>query len=247
MPVLDAHIHIGANRRTKYYPVEQMLRDLAEAGADGAVVFAFPEDMYRIADSPEARAAANAYVLEAARDHAHIYPFYFVWTDFLVPHDFAQYAGVKWHRHSDEPRYDYGDPGCEAFLQAAAALRMPITLEEELEDTAAFIDRVAGTRVSVIIPHLGMLNGGPKAMARFFGQPHVFFDTSCAPKEVARWFLDEIGGDRLLFGSDVSGTAQPFFNFPRVERERVEALGLSEEERRLVFGGNLLRLLGRDG
>jgi len=245
--VIDAHIHVGANRRTKYYPVEQMLDDLADARADGAVVFAFPEDMYRITDSPQARAAANAYVLEAAQGREHVYPFYFVWTDFVVPDDFAHYAGVKWHRHGDEPRYDYADPACEAFLQAAAALRMPVTLEEELQDTAAFIDRVSGTGLSVIIPHLGMLNGGARATARFFDRPHVFFDTSCAPQEVGRWFLDEIGADRLLFGSDVSGTAQPFFNFPRVEREKVEALGLSEEEHRLIFGGNLVRLLGRGG
>ena len=59
MPILDAHIHLGANRHTKYYPPERMLADLAAAEADGAVVFAFPEDMYRVTDSPEARRAAN--------------------------------------------------------------------------------------------------------------------------------------------------------------------------------------------
>jgi hypothetical protein len=243
VPIIDGHIHLGANRHTKYYPAERMAADLAAAGADGAVVFAFPEDVYRITDTPEARAAANAYVLEVARREAQVYPFYFVWTDYALPDDLGAYAGVKWHRHADEPRYDYAGPRCEAFLQAAAALRLPITLEEELDATAAFVDRVAGSGITVIIPHLGMLNGGHRAMVRFSGCPHVCFDTSCAPGEVARWFLAEIGPRRLLFGSDVSGTAEPFFNFPRVEREKLESLGLTEEEHRLIFGENLLRLL----
>ncbi len=247
MPILDAHIHLGANRHTKYYPAERMFADLAEAGADGAVVFAFPEDMYRLTDTPEARAAANASVLQVARAHEHVYPFYFVWTDYVLPDNLGDYVGIKWHRHSDEPPYDYADPRCEAFLRAAAELRLTITLEEELHHTEAFVRRVAGSGLTVIIPHLGQLNGGPEAMSRFFGEPHVFFDTSCAPAETARWFLDEIGPARLLFGSDVSGTREPFFNFPLVERRKLEALDLTEEEHRLLFGENLLRLLGRRG
>ena len=220
-----------------------MLRDLAAAEADGAVIFAFPEDMYRITDNPEARAAANTYVLEVARRHAHVFPFYFVWTDYVIPDNLSEYAGIKWHRHSDEPRYDYEDSRCEAFLRAAADRRMAITLEEELKETEAFVDRVAGTGLSVIIPHLGMLNGGHAEMARFFDRPHAFFDTSCAPAEAVRWFLDEIGPERILFGSDVSGTSQPFFNFPLVERRKLEGLGLTEKEHRLILGENLLRVL----
>ena len=245
MPIIDAHVHLGDNSRTKYYPAGDMLADLAEADADGAVVFAFPEDMYRLADTPESRAAANAYVLATAAAHQRIYPFYFVWNDFVIPDNLGDYVGIKWHRHSDEPEYDYEDPRCEAFIRAAADLRMPVTLEEEFHHTAAFIERASGSGLSVIIPHLGLLNGGHAAMSEFFDNEEVYFDTSCAPAEVLAWFLHEIAPERIIFGSDVSGTAEPFFNFPKVERQKIEALGLSAPDHRLVFGDNILGLIAR--
>ncbi|HJN16199.1 MAG TPA: amidohydrolase family protein [Armatimonadota bacterium] len=245
MPIIDAHIHLGANQHTKYYPYEQMRSDLDEAGADGAVVFAFPEDIYRITDTPEARVAANEAVLAAGRLHEHVYPFYFVWGDYILPENLADYVGVKWHRHDDEPEYSYTDAACEEFIRAIAKLNMPVTLEEELEYTEDFIERAADTGLAVIIPHMGMLNGGHGAMSDFFPYDHVYFDTSCAPLEAIDRILNAVGPERVLYGSDVSGTSEPFFNFPRVEREKLDQLGLSESEHQLVFGANILRLIAR--
>jgi predicted TIM-barrel fold metal-dependent hydrolase len=245
MPVIDAHIHLGANRHTKCYPPKRMLADLAEAGADGAVVFAFPEDMYRKTDTPQARAAANEYVLDISRRHPRLYPFYFVWTDYALPDNLGEYVGVKWHRHEDEPAYDYSDPRCEAFLCAMAELRMPVTLEEEFDHTAALVERVADTGITVIIPHMGLLNGGHRRMAAFFDCEHVCFDTSCAEARAIEWVLARVGPERVIFGSDVSGTSEPFFNFPRVERAKLAELGLTPESQPAIFGGNILRLIGR--
>ena len=222
-----------------------MRADLDDAGVDGAVVFAFPEDIYRITDSPEARAAANEAVLAASRQYPSVYPFYFVWNDFTLPDNLAAYVGVKWHRHDDEPPYDYVDPGCEAFLRAAAELNMPITLEEEFTYTDDLIERTADTGIVMIIPHMGMLNGGHGAMADFFPYEHVVFDTSCAPPEAIDRIMSAVSAERVIYGSDVSGTSEPFFNFPRVEREKLDTLGLSETESRLVLGDNILRLIGQ--
>ena len=67
MRIIDAHIHLGNRRETKYYSIEELRRDLREAGAQGAVVFAFPEDIYRVVDTVESRVRANKYVLEMAK------------------------------------------------------------------------------------------------------------------------------------------------------------------------------------
>ena len=117
MPIIDAHIHLGANQHTKYYPYEQMRSDLDEAGADGAVVFAFPEDIYRITDTPEARVAANEAVLAAGRLHEHVYPFYFVWGDYILPENLADYVGVKWLGR----RYFFRAPIHHTFQHRGAA------------------------------------------------------------------------------------------------------------------------------
>lgn len=243
--IIDAHVHLGPNPQTKRYDVEECRRDLQEAGADGAVVFAFPEDMYRLVDDPAARCEANAYVLQASGARPELIPFYFVWNDFLIPADLDRYAGIKWHRHADEPRYDYDSPGCAAMLEAINALRLPVTLEEEFAETAAFIAR--SPELPVIIPHMGLLNGGHRRMEAFLERSTVYFDTAVAELHAIEWVLERVGPERVLFGSDVSGTAQPFFNFPRIELAKLERLGLSDEERRLVWGGNILRLTGRAG
>lgn len=245
MRIIDAHIHIGANWRTKYYPPERMFADLRQAGVDGAVVFAFPEDIYRKIDTPQARLEANQYVLEVSATHANLCPFYFVWNDFIIPDNLGQYAGIKWHRHGDEPRYDYNDPRCERFISAMAELRLPVILEEEFSETVQFVNRVADSGITVIIPHMGLLNGGYAAMEPLLNTKHVCFDTSCAAPQVIATILAAVGPERILFGSDVSGTREPFFNFPSVERAKLAGLGLTPETHPLIFGGNLLRLVSR--
>ncbi len=243
MRLVDAHIHCGDNQETKAFTLEQVQQGLAEAGAQGAVIFAFPEDMYRLVDTPQARRRANAYVLQCATRAPDIYPFYFVWNDYELPDDLAAYAGIKWHRHADEPRYDYQDPKCEAVLEAIRALRLPVTLEEEFDLTVDFVNRNPG--LPIIIPHTGLLNGGTERMDVFFDNPDVYFDTSMASPEAISHILEGVGARRVIFGSDVSGTSQPFFNFTKVELAKLDALDLSGDERRLIYAENIDRLVAQ--
>ncbi|MDD5557046.1 MAG: amidohydrolase family protein [bacterium] len=242
-PVIDCHVHCGNDRRTKYYPAGRLVRDLEESAVNGAVLFAFPEDMYRRVDRKARRIAANDYVLEACRGARHLYPFYFVWNDYLIPPDLGRYRGIKWHRHPDEPRYDYADPRCAEFLAEVRRHRLPVLLEEEFEHTVRFVER--NPELDVIIPHMGERNGGTFRMEAFRGHPRVYFDTSTASQFEIDWILDLVGPRRVLFGSDVSGTLLPFFNFARIELMKLEGLGLTAREREMVYGGNLLRLLRR--
>ena len=238
MPVIDAHIHLGDNRQTKYYPVERMLADLAEAEADGPVVLAFPEDMYRIADTPESRAAANAYVLGTAATHAGVYPFYFVWNDFVIPDNLADYVGIKWHRHPSEPAYHYDDPRCEPMIREISRRRLPVVLEESFENTCRFVEELAPDAV-IIIPHLGALNGSYRALERagIWRRGNTYADTALAGTDEMRHFLRQYGPERLLFGSDFP------FGLPAEEFRRVESLGLSSGDFEKVVGGNLRTLM----
>jgi hypothetical protein len=239
--IIDSHVHLGDNRETKCYALEDLERDLSVAGAQGAVAFAFPEDMYRTVDDPTARAAANDYVLRMSQARPDLYPFNFVWNDYMLPPDPNTYVGIKWHRHSDEPRYDYAHPGCEQVLEWAGARNLPILIEEEFDDTVAFVRR--SPELPIIIPHMGNLNGGASQMDVFFGSPGVYFDTSVASREDILRIMEKVGPERVLFGSDVSGTAQPFFNFPRVELAKVRSLGLAPTELEQVLAGNIERLI----
>ena len=242
MRIIDNHIHCGNNRRTKFFSIEDVEQDLDEAGAQGAVIFAFPEDMYRIDDTPEARKKANQYVLDVSRaSKKDIYPFYFVWNDYIIPDNLADYAGIKWHRHWDEPKYDYADPRCAKILLLIKKLNLPVLIEEEYHNTVKFVKD--NPEINIIIPHIGKLNGGASRMDAFFDNPRVYFDTSTAEAEDIRWVLDNVGAERVIFGSDVSGTREPFFNYTKVELDKLARLDLDEASKALILARNIESLI----
>jgi predicted TIM-barrel fold metal-dependent hydrolase len=55
--------------------------------------------------------------------------------------------------------------------------------------------------------------------------------------------FDNIGPERIIFGSDVSGTVEPFFNFPKVELKKIEILNLDENSKRLILSKNIEQLV----
>lgn len=241
MRIIDNHIHCGNNAH-KFFTPDDIKKDLAEAGACGAVIFAFPEDIYRIEDSREWRIKANDYVLAVAGSMEEtIYPFYFVWNDYIIPDNLGDYAGIKWHRHWDEPRYDYDDPRCGEMLKAIKALDIPVLIEEEYSDTVRFVND--NPELKIIIPHMGEINGGADKMDVFFDNPNVSFDTGVAPLDDIKRILDNVGAGRIIFGSDVSGTRQPFFNFTKVELAKVLQLDIDEESMALILAGNIESLI----
>lgn len=241
--IIDSHVHMGCNVKTKYYSEEELCRDLQEAGAQGAVIFAFPEDIYRIVDSVESRLRANEYILDVAEKSPDLYPFYFVWNDYLIPENVDRYSGIKWHRHYDEPMYDYDSPKCREFLKNIKKLEMPVLLEEEFKETERFIEKNPET--VVIIPHMGYLNGGYDQMQAFHEKKNVYFDTSTASFEAIEKCLETVGRERVIFGSDVSGTQEPFYNFPKVEIEKLRKLNLKKKDLELILSGNIERIISK--
>jgi predicted TIM-barrel fold metal-dependent hydrolase len=145
---------------------------------------------------------------------------------------------VKWHRHEDEPVYHYDDPLCEAFLQEVLDLQLPVLLEESFENTLYLIKRI-NRRTPVIIPHLGMLNGGFSALfqAGVWDDKTIYADTALASGwEISR-FLETYGSGRLLFGSDFP------FGSPYHELQKITRLSLDREDLENVVSRNFLRLI----
>lgn len=241
MRIIDAHIHYG--KWTKIYTLEETEKDLKEAGCCGAVILAFPEDMYRLTNTPERRTEANNYVLEISKEEKELelYPFYFVWNDFIIPDNLKEYRGIKWHRHPDEPRYDYASPKCKEILSLIRELNLPVILEEETELTAEFIK--SNPDLKVIIPHMGKLSGGYDRMDIFFDNPNVSFDTGTASIEAISNVLNKVGAERVIFGSDVSGTKEPFYNFPKVELAKLAQLKLDNTSKNLILSENIEKLM----
>lgn len=237
--VLDAHAHCGLS-----IPYENLTRAWDAGNIRGGVVFSPVEEIYDRTDPyfkdsdnyRKSRAWVHRYLRGiASRDY--IFPYFFVWNDFPeIPEGFF---GIKWHRHPGEPVYNYGTSECEAFIEELIRRKLPVVLEEEFANTLDFIRIISG-RTVIIIPHMGMMNGGYARLKRIgaFDTQTVWVDTSLANPTEIEDFAATHGIDRILFGSDYP------FGQPAEERAKVEAI-FSGEELSAVLAGNLLRLLKR--
>ncbi|MDD5706933.1 MAG: glycoside hydrolase family 127 protein, partial [Kiritimatiellae bacterium] len=243
--IIDGHVHVGNSLLpgVKTYTKDLMWKELREVNASGAVIMAFPEDIYRRNNTAEERNAANEYVLAVAKGEPDIYPLYTVWTDYIIPTNLDQYAGIKWHRHDNEPKYDYDTPACKAFQAAIKKLNLPVLLEEEFEPTVRFIKD--NPELTVIIPHIGESNGGIDKMDVFFDNPKVYFDISGMETKVIRHTYDAVGAKRLIFGTDHSATPKWEKLTLPVSIKRTTDVGLPEAELALIFSSNVERLFGR--
>jgi hypothetical protein len=237
--VLDAHAHCGMT-----VPFEEVSREWQLGNIDGGVLFSPVEEIYDrydrlFTDSSkyrESRTRVHEHLLELVA-RPNIYAYFFVWNDFpMIPNGFN---GIKWHRHSGEPVYNYRTPQCQEIIEEICLRHLPIVLEEEFQNTLDFIKKIAG-RTVVIIPHFGMLNGGYNRLSKagLFDLENVWVDTALAQEAEIEDFADRYGIERILFGSDYP------FGTPAQEKEKLSRI-FSEEELGPILSGNLLRLLGR--
>jgi len=245
MTIVDAHVHCGVQNVSHSYEVISPL--LSDANVDAAVMFPPVEDVYdrhdsAFTDAPDWRACrqrANDYVIDLARRTGRVYPFFFVWNDFRADllHDACK--GIKWHRHADEPPYNYDDARCRQMLETIVARDLPITVEETYDNTMLLVDALA-PEATYIIPHVGRRNGGLERLAAegLWERPNIWADTSMARLEDAAAYVEHCGVERLMFGSDYP------FGIPAEQMATVRALRLQPEQEAAVLGGNATRLLG---
>ncbi|MCK8603392.1 amidohydrolase family protein [Desulfoferrobacter suflitae] len=248
-PIIDAHAHCG--RMDQYPPqdLQDYLQYAGGSGIQGAVMFPPVMEIYNrydphFEDDPQwsaRRRAANEYLVHLAtgqRQKFKVYPFFFIWNDFAVEQLAAEHRGIKWHRHSDEPRYRYDAPRCAAAIEEIRNRRMPVCLEEEWPNTLRFIDQLAPD-VRVIIPHCGLLNGGYERFcnAGVWERPNIFADTALAPSHVIADYVRRYGVDRIMFGSDFP------FGDPKSELHKILRLDLTEPQKRAILSDNIERLM----
>lgn len=244
MEIIDSHIHCGVQNVRQ--PFESIAPLLDGAGIQGACLFAPVEDIYyRYSahfDDDESwrrcRQQAHEYLLSVADAHPGVFVYYFVWNDFVTEDLDRGFSGIKWHHHAGEPSYHYGESRCDAMIDAICERRLPVVLEETFETTQDFLGRIDG-RTVVIIPHLGMLNGGFERLlaAGVWESPNVYADTALAGRREMGVFVERYGPERLLFGSDYP------FGEPADELQRLQSVGFSDDELEKICSGNIGKLI----
>jgi len=246
LSIIDVHVHCWNLFGPSF---EEYFEHLKYTDIKGAVIFSSVENIYPrddplFRDNKEwqaRRRAANQYVLSLVNKKKgfKVFPFFFVWNDFALE-QLPPYFGIKWHRHWNEPRYQYDSEGCKKFIETIQKRNMPVILEEELGNTLLFVNELA-PNIRVIIPHCGLLNGGYDKLGAkgIWENPNVYTDTALASSGVVRDYIERYGHQRIMFGSDFP------FGRPRMELEKILSLNIDEEIKKAITGTNILRLLGK--
>ncbi len=245
--VIDSHAHCGSIDRSLPQSFEDYRQQLAGTDIGGAALFSPVMEIYdrydfNFADTAawrERRRQSNANLLALQTADQIVFPYFFIWNDFAVDQLTSAHCGIKWHRHPGEPVYHYDDPRCQAALDEIRRRNLPVVLEEEFGNTLRFVRELAAG-ITVIIPHLGMLNGGFQAIAEagLWERDDVWADTALASAGEMRAYISRYGHRRLMFGSDFP------FGSPSAELRKVRSLGLDPAVEAAVLGGNFIRLQG---
>jgi uncharacterized protein len=244
--VIDAHAHCGRRDIRPPQDFADYRALAAHTPIRGVVMFPPVLEIYdrynpHFADNPawqDRRRQANSYLLTLGSEDFQVFPYLFIWNDFAVAQLTGKHRGIKWHRHANEPCYRYADPRCAAALDEIRRRNLPVCLEEELSHTVYFIEQLA-PGIVVIIPHLGLLNGGYRALRRLgvWDHPNVFTDTALAPPDAIADYVANHGSARIMFGSDFP------FGDPGAELEKILRLRFSEAIQEAMLGANILRLM----
>lgn len=243
---IDSHVHYGRLFGPSF---QDYLTQIEQTPIKTAVVFSSVAEIYdrddpNFKDNTEwqlRRKRANEYILSLTNTNENfkVHPFFFVWNDFSIE-QLAPFVGIKWHRHNNEPKYNYKSPKCSEFIAEIQRRSLPVVLEEEFENTLLFIYELAPQAI-VIIPHCGLLNGGYDELCRsgVWEKPNIYADTALAGPEIIGDFISRYGHEKLLFGSDFP------FGQPVLELANVQDLRVSDEAKESILCSNVDRLVNQ--
>jgi hypothetical protein len=244
--IIDAHAHCGIIDRSMPQSFEDYHYQIQGSGIKAVVMFSPVMEIYdRYASNfsdnakwQQRRKISNEYLLTIGKPDLKVIPYFFIWNDFAINQLKPKHKGIKWHRHPNEPVYHYDDPQSKKAIDEIKRRNMPVVLEEEFENSLFFINELA-VGAKIIIPHLGLLNGGYHAFVEHgvWDKPNIYADTALASPHEIKDYIENFGHDRILFGSDFP------FGDPNEELCKILDLSISVEKKELILGLNLKRLL----
>lgn len=236
MQIVDAHNHIG-QRKGLNTPVESLIEQMDKAGVDRAVVFSQSERV------------DNPYVAEALRR----YPDRLIAFAMINPwHDEAEdelrhcvnelgFRGMKLHPVKHGYSLDEHfllDPLFEICTEHS----LP-TIAYGAADIASIPNHFEEMARSFpesdfIIAHMGYMYETNSAISVSARNENIYLETSGVFVRQIQEALRVVGPKKIIWGSD---TPKDDFSF---SMEKVRLATSNEDERALIFGDNILRLLG---
>lgn len=234
--IVDAHAHLGPDQRFLMYATPEKVLEVYDTYGIRAGLFSSTISL--LAGASE----GNKHVLEAARAHPdRILPLYSL--NPLQPgclevleQSAEEYVGVKFH--PDYFRIQPSHPLALKALRRVAELGLPLMLHSY--DGCAEAERVARAlpELTVVAYHMGGLRWR-ECLKRLspLGNTLVEVSSSIAEPGMVREAVDELGSERVLFGSDI-----PYLD-PAVSLGKVLEADLDERDLENVLWRNAEKLV----
>jgi predicted TIM-barrel fold metal-dependent hydrolase len=236
MEIIDSHTHWGPSvTMGTEVTTQELLRQAEQSNVSRIVIFPFPS--MALADE-----GINERLLDEANRVKKFIPYYYIPETMSPILGGKGFYGGKWHwmRGIQDSSSNYQaleDPKLGEFIEASEKIDLPIVFEEELSFTEAFVRKTK--HLKIIIPHLGMLGGNPiDFLHTFKASENVYFDTALASPDTVMRFIENIGHERVLFGSDIP------FGTMKWELEKILSLPISDDKKEWILSKNLKRLIG---
>jgi hypothetical protein len=167
-------------------------------------------------------------------------------------------VGIKLHPTVDDYRAD--DPALDPYVDIAAEMGRPVAChsapgESDPDHIRRLAERFPSVAVIMYHTYLGPHEGRRRAIRHALELPNLYLETSwCGWRQVMS-FVEQVGEDRVLFGSDgvADGPSHYNRNPPNVEGRETYNAGMVSMVRelgpraaRMVMGANARRLFGLD-
>jgi len=235
--IIDSHTHWGPSLSMGIdVTTQELLRQQKESAITHVVIIPFPSTAI-------ASNKINVSLLEETKRIPHFIPYHYIRENYEdegfnpLP---AMYSGGKWHwmRGIQDSSSNYTilrDKTLPALVEKLTKTGKPVIFEEELKFTKMFVDSFQD--ILLIIPHLGLLGGDPLDFLKTFkDKDNIYFDTALASSDTILEFVNTVGPERILFGSDVP------FGSMKTELSKILTLPIPDNDKESILFKNIIRL-----
>lgn len=235
MVIVDFHVHINESKSANVngIPVKmdrkEILKAMKKAGVDMAVLLVMAKKGEMTKTKKQ-----NDWLSDICRENPR-----FVGFGSIHPGDgkpalkemdrCVEKLGLKGFKlHPNNQQFDCGDQTFVDVLKQAAKLNVPVLIDsyspfDDLQPSKLLDAVSASPDTKLCLAHVGMFRFTDFAFYGFIRQNvsaiklNVWFDLSCSInifyktpfQDQFRWVTEQMGPDRLLFGSDFPGLASP--------------------------------------
>lgn len=246
--VVDVHAHIDVPARDLIWPLnaDDLDADSRRCGIGLTIVSPFEGFM---ATNPDQLKAAHDLCVQAVAKYKTSLRAYLAFQPHLLKASVAEmrralqpdspFVGFKLHGAIDQ--YPADGPNYQPLFEFANEHGMTVLYHVygKLDRVAAMLEKYP--RMNLIVAHLGLWISPDNLGNYLKSLPNLYADTcsSTLPNGRLEKLVAEGGAEKILFGTDATYLDVG----PQVAK--VAFARLSEEQKRLVFGGNARRIFGK--